>query len=179
MGLMGFVGVYGVKAIGAHSGTRFCLRWNNESFGNSRVFGNSIKIGYGKASLCDKVIHNRSESCKITAIIRGFPNNSGSPNSEDAANEAQAEERRPLSDLVDFPCVFTFKVVGLRQGEFAEDICDSIARVLEIERVNVKLSFRDRGKYRSLTINAPCNNADQIYDIYAAIDRDPRVKFKF
>eukprot|EP00183_Erythrolobus_madagascarensis_P000492 CAMPEP_0185852438 /NCGR_PEP_ID=MMETSP1354-20130828/14729_1 /TAXON_ID=708628 /ORGANISM="Erythrolobus madagascarensis, Strain CCMP3276" /LENGTH=147 /DNA_ID=CAMNT_0028553677 /DNA_START=1 /DNA_END=441 /DNA_ORIENTATION=+ len=104
-------------------------------------------------------------------MIRGFPNQRGSDSdsetemsSQEAADAAQGQQQhRALNDLVDFPCVFTFKIIGLRQGQFAEDMCDCVAEVLEIQRENVKLTFRDKGKYRSLTINAPCNNADQIY----------------
>mmetsp|Transcript_15609 Transcript_15609/g.42039 ORF Transcript_15609/g.42039 Transcript_15609/m.42039 type:complete len:162 (+) Transcript_15609:74-559(+) len=125
-----------------------------------------------------------------SAMIRGFPNQFGSEaagepqpeknaSAEQASSDAQQGEYRAFNDLVDFPCVFTFKVIGLRQGQFAEDMCDCVASVLEIKSENVKVSVRDKGKYRSLTILAPCNNADQIYSIYAAIDRDPRVKFKF
>lgn len=81
--------------------------------------------------------------------------------------------------LVDFPCVFTFKVIGMAQGDFIGDIVDSVALVLETDKKFLKTTYRDRGKYRSITLKAPVNTANQIYDVYAAIDRDPRVKFKF
>lgn len=108
-------------------------------------------------------------------MIRGFPNNipgrgmSGSP-----------ENSEKLWDhLVDFPCVFTFKVIGMAQGDFLNDIVDSVATALDMDRKYLKISFRDRGKYRSITLSAPVNTSSQLYDVYAAIDRDPRVKFKF
>ena len=119
--------------------------------------------------------------------------------------------------LVDFPCNFQIKVVGsrqvsrsnilrllccrhlddLRQGEFVEDILDSIASVVQSNRASLKHSYRDNGKWRSITVRSatrawpraaltqrpqvqvPVASAEQLYDVYAAIGRDPRVKFKF
>lgn len=59
---------------------------------------------------------------------------------------------------------------SLLQGEFVDDIRSAVAKVLNTERRHLKTSFRDRGKYRSITLNVPVNSADQIYDVYAAID---------
>lgn len=105
-------------------------------------------------------------------MIRGFPNNFGNVGGGDGGN-------RIFDELVDFPCVFTFKIIGERQGDFMNDIVDSVASALHTDKKNFKTSFRDKGKYRSITIKAPVNTATQIYSAYAAIDRDPRVKFKF
>lgn len=109
------------------------------------------------------------------AMIRGFPNNFNN----DTANNNSDGQNRVFDQLVDFPCVFTFKVIGMAQGDFMGDIVDTVASALDTDKKYVKTSFRDRGKYRSITLKAPVNTAEQIYNVYAAIDRDPRVKFKF
>mmetsp|Transcript_4975 Transcript_4975/g.9106 ORF Transcript_4975/g.9106 Transcript_4975/m.9106 type:complete len:201 (+) Transcript_4975:130-732(+) len=99
---------------------------------------------------------------------------------EEQSHDKQKEQSiRALADLIDFPTVFTFKVIGLRQGEFAVDMRDSVANALELDSEFVKMSFRDNGKYRSVTLDAPCTSAEQIYSVYAAVSKDPRVKFKF
>lgn len=108
-----------------------------------------------------------------TAMIRGFPNG------KEADNEPSGKPGSSWDHLVDFPCVFTFKVIGVAQGAFANDIIDSVATALEMDRKFLKTSFRDKGKYRSITVDAPVNSSEQIYNVYAAIGRDPRVKFKF
>jgi len=59
------------------------------------------------------------------------------------------------------------------------DIVDSVAETLSTEKKNLKTSFRDHGKWRSITLRAAVLNKEQIYSVYAAISRDPRVKFKF
>ena len=51
------------------------------------------------------------------------------------------------------------------------DIVDGVANALQTEKKNFKVSFRDRGKWRSITLNAPVNTADEVYAAYAAIDR--------
>lgn len=104
--------------------------------------------------------------------IRGFPN-------EFNHNWNADGQRRLIDELVDFPCKFQFKVIGIRQGNFVGDIVDCVAEVLQIDPAYVEVSTKDKGKYRSITIDAPCNSSEQVYSIYAAIDRDPRVKFKF
>ena len=43
---------------------------------------------------------------------------------------------------------------------------------------DVQVRWRDRGKYRSVTLRCYFENAQQVYNVYAAIDRDPRVKYK-
>jgi uncharacterized protein len=97
----------------------------------------------------------------------------------DVPVERARAQKRPLDELVDFPCVFTFKVVGLNEGEFLDDICVAVADALNTATRHLKTSFRDRGKYRSITLRAPVSSADQIYDVYAAVGKDARVKFKF
>lgn len=117
------------------------------------------------------------------SMIRGFPNNfnkdAGKNNLGGGLGGGLGDGRRVFDELVDFPCVFTFKVIGMAQGDFMGDIVDSVALALETDKKYLKTTFRDRGKYRSITLKAPVNTASQIYDVYAAIDRDPRVKFKF
>ncbi|KAI0561529.1 YbeD-like protein [Gracilaria domingensis] len=116
--------------------------------------------------------HNANRRGRIT-MIRGFPNNFNNDFANNSGN------RRVFDELVDFPCVFTFKVIGMAQGDFMGDIVDSVATALETDKKYLKTSYRDKGKYRSITLKAPVNTAEQIYSVYAAIDRDPRVKFKF
>lgn len=123
-----------------------------------------------------------SPDARTVRMIRGFPNKfqgGGNSDSSSGGGGPESGSGELWDQLVDFPCVFTFKVIGVSQGDFANDIIDSVALALEMDRKFLKTSFRDRGKYRSITLEAPVNTVQQIQDVYAAIDRDPRVKFKF
>jgi len=98
------------------------------------------------------------------------------------SDEVPFEERQKMAnfgDLVEFPCKFQIKIVGARQGEFLEDILDSIGNVVKVDRSGLPHTFRDKGKWRSITVRVPVESAEQLYEVYAAIDKDPRVQFKF
>lgn len=56
--------------------------------------------------------------------------------------------KRPLDELVDFPCVFTFKIVGVNDGDFLADITSAAAAAIPTEERFLQTAFRDRGKYR-------------------------------
>jgi putative lipoic acid-binding regulatory protein len=115
-------------------------------------------------------------------LLRGFPN-PGAFNSDG--------KRRIIEELVQFPTEFEFKVVGLRQGDFTDDVVGLVAGALQrAENLDVRnttsrddrvriTKVRDRGKYRSLTIVAFCETGAQVYSVYEALERDPRVLFKF
>lgn len=113
-------------------------------------------------------------AAKPRMMIRGFPNNF-----EGGGKGTAGKGGTGAFDALSYPCVFTFKVIGIRQGDFHGDIVDSCAAALDTDRKNVKTTFRDHGKWRSLTLRAAVANPQQIYACYAAFDRDPRVKFKF
>lgn len=93
---------------------------------------------------------------------------------------ARAEEpKRPLDELVDFPTVFTFKVVGLNAGDFVGDITAAAAAALGTEERHLKTTFRDRGKYRSITLRAPVSCSNEIYSVYAAVGKVRRLAAPF
>ncbi|BAM79810.1 hypothetical protein CYME_CMH139C [Cyanidioschyzon merolae strain 10D] len=121
-------------------------------------------------------------SSGLRMLLRGFPN-PGAFNSDG--------KRRIIEELVQFPTEFEFKVVGLRQGDFTDDVVGLVAGALQrAENLDVRnttsrddrvriTKVRDRGKYRSLTIVAFCETGAQVYSVYEALERDPRVLFKF
>eukprot|EP00961_Rhodomonas_salina_P295011 3935044-Rhodomonas_salina.2 len=48
-----------------------------------------------------------------------------------------------------------------RQGEFVEDVLDSIGNVVKVERAKLPHSVRDKGKWRSITVRVPVESAQQ------------------
>ena len=47
----------------------------------------------------------------------------------------------------------SFTMILYYQGEFVEDILDSIGGVVKADRNSLKHSFRDKGKWRSITVS--------------------------
>ena len=43
----------------------------------------------------------------------------------------------------------------------------------------IENSLKINGKWTSVTVKAPVENAEMLYSLYENIDCDPRVKFKF
>lgn len=123
--------------------------------------------------------------------------------SRQATDETKVEATGPqaLRDLVEYPCEFVIKVIGLRevqfevlmpcgtalltinplsQNEFARDMVAIISRVTGVEPSSIFFSTRpgSGNKYISVSIHAPVASADILYECYAELSRDPRVKYK-
>lgn len=103
----------------------------------------------------------------------------------EAAQPAPPKAPRVFERTVQFPTLFDIKVIG-EPGEgggqeFETDMVKVVAGVTGKPWESIAYSSRDTssGKYRSLTIKAPVDSADQLYTVYEKISADQRVKFKF
>ena len=88
-------------------------------------------------------------------------------------------QRRPIEDLVEFPCVFCFKVVGNAAPDFIPSLLKRVASVLgrQIEPDEHSVRKSAGGKYESVTLNLRVDDADQVYSIYRTISEDTRVRY--
>lgn len=89
------------------------------------------------------------------------------------------EKSRVFEALVDYPSIFTMKIVGANEGTFVPEIVSLVAEACETEVNNVKHSTKVMGKWVSVTVKAPVQSAEMLYSLYEKVDLDPRVKFKF
>jgi len=94
-------------------------------------------------------------------------------------NEETGEKSRVFEALVDYPCVFTMKIVGANEGTFVEDIVALVADACESEVHEISHSTKAMGKWTSVTVQAPVDSSEMLYTLYEKVDLDPRVKFKF
>ncbi len=87
--------------------------------------------------------------------------------------------RRPIDELVEFPCVFRFKAVGEATGGFVRDMLARVAQVLGRAVRDDEHSVRQsaKGRYESVTLDLFVNDGDEVYEIYQAISDDQRVRF--
>mmetsp|Transcript_17467 Transcript_17467/g.48458 ORF Transcript_17467/g.48458 Transcript_17467/m.48458 type:complete len:176 (-) Transcript_17467:2170-2697(-) len=95
------------------------------------------------------------------------------------SDEKTGEKSRVFEALVDYPCIFTMKIVGANEGAFVEEMVALVAEACETELANVTHSTRVMGKWMSVTVKTPIQSAEMLYSLYAKVDQDPRVKFKF
>lgn len=95
------------------------------------------------------------------------------------ADEVTGEKSRVFEALVEYPCDFTMKIVGANEGTFVQEMVAVVAESCEVEAEDISHSVRMMGKWTSVTVQAPVQSADMLYQLYENVDRDPRVKFKF
>ena len=62
---------------------------------------------------------------------------------------------------------------------FAPSIVKVVAESCGVDVSDVRHTIRKNGKWISVTVHAPVQNADMLYALYENVDKDPRVKFKF
>lgn len=94
-------------------------------------------------------------------------------------NQETGEKARVFEALVEYPCIFTMKIVGANEGSFAEEIVAVVAEACETKVEKVSHSVRAKGKWTSVTVKAPVKSSEMLYALYEKVDLDPRVKFKF
>lgn len=95
------------------------------------------------------------------------------------ADERTGERSRVFEALVEYPTEFMIKIVGPNSGTFVADMVETVAESCRVTAAQIKHSVRQNGKWTSVTVTAPVQSAQMLYDLYKQIDLDPRVKFKF
>ena len=83
-----------------------------------------------------------------------------------------------FKNIQEYPCTLDIKVIGDNEGPFVADIVTLCAENTGMREEDIQVRWRDKGKYRSITLRLRFENADQVYATYAAVDRDPRVRYK-
>ena len=102
-------------------------------------------------------------------------------NSQDdpiARFERENDGAKVFEKLVEYPCEFTIKVIGFDDETFASDMCRYIAGVVDKPASDIEFSKNDSKQktYTSVTIKAPVASAAELYECYAVLRQDPRVK---
>ena len=94
-------------------------------------------------------------------------------------DERTGEQSRVFEALVNYPCRFTMKIVGEDKANFVTEIISIVASSCEVETHQISHTTRVNGKWTSITVQAPVQNAQMLYGLYENIDKHPRVRFKF
>jgi putative lipoic acid-binding regulatory protein len=86
---------------------------------------------------------------------------------------------RVFENLVQYPCNFEVKLIGVNEGAFVDDILNVVSGVTGVPSRRLPFSVRvsESKKFISLSIDAPVKDADMLYEIYNATNRDSRIKY--
>jgi len=75
------------------------------------------------------------------------------------------KKSRVFEALVNYPCEFTMKIVGMNEGSFVTDIVAVVAEACLEEPSSISYTTKAMGKWTSVTVQAPVKNSGKI-DFY-------------
>ncbi|MCE9674039.1 DUF493 domain-containing protein [Myxococcus stipitatus] len=90
--------------------------------------------------------------------------------------EGQIEEKKPL---IEYPSVYTFKVMGLHGPGFAEHVRELFRRLMgsEISPDSIREQPSSKGKYVSLSVSVYLLSEEHRRAIYDGLHKDPQVVY--
>lgn len=90
--------------------------------------------------------------------------------------EQTPEEKKAL---IEYPTVYTFKVMGRQEHGFAEHVRQLFRRLLghEVSQDSIREQPSSRGKYVSLSVSVYLLSEEQRVSIYTELHRDRRVLY--
>lgn len=154
-------------------------------FGKPKEGTSSSKKSGNKSTSETKLIKNKPISPYIAIGTPDQPvNDPTKPEHDDQGytlytDTQTGEKSRVFEALVDYPSIFTMKIVGANEGTFVPEIVALVAEACETDVTEIKHSTKVMGKWVSVTVKAPVQTAEMLYSLYEKVDLDPRVKFKF
>ena len=80
---------------------------------------------------------------------------------------------------MEFPCEFTFKIIGMAADDFADQVVKGIEahRSQKVDVVRSEVRPSKTNKYLSLTLTLRVADGQSIYDVYDACEKMPNIKF--
>lgn len=73
--------------------------------------------------------------------------------------------QQKLKDLLEFPCSFTFKVVGAAREGLIDDVVSEVQKVVK-GNYNPSLKESGKGTYHSVSITIQAENIEQVETLY-------------
>ncbi|WP_373766670.1 DUF493 family protein YbeD [Glaesserella sp.] len=73
--------------------------------------------------------------------------------------------QQKLKDLLEFPCSFTFKVVGAARDGLMDDVVSEVQKVVKGD-YNPSLKESGKGTYHSISITIQAENIEQVETLY-------------
>lgn len=82
-----------------------------------------------------------------------------------------------VETLLEFPCDFPLKIMGLAQDNLAQEVLTLINKFApDYEGKNMEMRASSSGKYVSLTCTVKAQSKAQLDDLYRALTSHPLVK---
>ncbi|MDK2122801.1 HP0495 family protein [Parachitinimonas caeni] len=79
--------------------------------------------------------------------------------------------------LLEFPCRFPLKIMGVRHDEFSQTIFEVVrVHAPDVQASDVEMRMSSGGKYLSVTVTITATSKAQLDDLYRALTAHPMVK---
>lgn len=85
-----------------------------------------------------------------------------------AVNLTDIPQDKKLKDLLEFPCAFTFKVVGVKSDELVDNVVAEVQKVVKGD-YNPTVKESGKGTYHSVSITINADNIEQIETLYSTL----------
>lgn len=76
--------------------------------------------------------------------------------------------QQQLKDLLEFPCAFTFKVVGKNRPDLVDDVV-AVTQKYAKGDYNPRENISSKGTYNSVSIDIRAENIEQVETLYAEL----------
>ncbi|QIM64411.1 DUF493 family protein YbeD [Frederiksenia canicola] len=80
-------------------------------------------------------------------------------------NLTDIAQDKKLKDLLEFPCSFTFKVVGAKRDGLIDDVVAEVQKVVKGD-YNPSVKESGKGTYHSVSITIKAENIEQVETLY-------------
>ncbi len=81
-----------------------------------------------------------------------------------------------VKDLLDFPCDYQFKAVGLAGDSFKQAVVVAVGKHVDVSQDAVHCRPSGKGTYQSVSVLVTLYNYEQLTDIYAEIRQVKNLK---
>ena len=89
-------------------------------------------------------------------------------------------QQQDRKSLLEFPCVFPLKVMGLKDPEFINTIGALVQSIVEdFDPKTITVRDSRAGKYQGLAITVYAQSREQLDELYRALTSHPMVKVVF
>ena len=124
-----------------------CLKLIVLLFHVSESFNVIAPVKWGSINRATLHAENSDSDSDVSSFIRRRSPSSPDTDSFPVAKKLPDDEPKPFGErvfdkLVSYPCTFSIKVIGLKQGNFAIEIVDIVARVCKVSAVREYISMR-------------------------------------
>ena len=77
-------------------------------------------------------------------------------------NQPPLDGTGAFKDIQEYPCTLEIKIIGDNEGPFVSDLVTLAAEATGMAESDILVRWRDKGRFRSVTLKLNFENADQV-----------------